>query len=107
MNNFKLLSIAPILAVTIISPVFAQAAFSEPAAFQAMNPNRDVLNGGALTPAARMGLDLAGGAYAYAPVNRISAKHSGDRPHLARPNQRVGALIARKPSIKRLSYHPT
>jgi hypothetical protein len=49
MNNFKLLSIAPILAVTIISPVFAQAAFSEPAAFQAMNPNRDVLNGGALT----------------------------------------------------------
>ena len=40
-------------------PVWAQ---SEPAAFQAQYPDRDVLNGGALTPAGRMGLILPGGA---------------------------------------------
>jgi hypothetical protein len=79
MTNFKLLSVAAILSATIATPVFAQPAFSEPAAFQAMYPNRDVLNGGALTPAGRMGLELAGGAasasYASVPVRRISAKH--------------------------------
>ena len=42
-------------------PVWAQ---SEPAAFQAQYPDRDVLNGGALTPAGRMGLVLPGGAVA-------------------------------------------
>jgi hypothetical protein len=85
MSNFKLLSVAAILAAAIANPVGAQAAFSEPAAFQAMYPNRDVLNEGALTPAGRMGLELAGGAagpYAYAPVKPIAAKHSGDRHHL-------------------------
>ena len=86
MTNFKFVSIAAILAATIPGPVFAQAAFSEPAAFQAMNPNRDVLNGGALTPAARMGLELAGGAtggpYAYARVEGISSKHSRNRHHM-------------------------
>jgi hypothetical protein len=49
-----------------------------------MHPDRDVLNGGALTPAARMGLELpgdaAGGSYASAPAKRISAKHFGN-PH--------------------------
>ena len=33
-----------------------QAQFSEPAAYQAAHPDRDVLNGGQLTPAARAGL---------------------------------------------------
>ena len=37
-------------------------AISHPAAFQAQYPDRDVLNGGALTPAGRMGLELPGGA---------------------------------------------
>jgi hypothetical protein len=82
MANFKLFGVAAILSTAIATPVFAQAAMSEPAAFQAMYPNRDVLNGGALTPAARMGLELpgsaAGGSYASAPVKRISAKHFGN-----------------------------
>jgi len=84
MTNFKLLSVAAVLSAAIATPVFAQAAFSEPAAFEAMHPDRDVLNGGALTPAARMGLELpgdaAGGSYASAPAKRISAKHFGN-PH--------------------------
>ena len=82
MTNFKLLSAAVILSTAIATPVFAQAAFSEPSAFQAMYPNRDVLNGGALTPAGRMGLELAGGAasvsYPSAPMPHVSAKHSSN-----------------------------
>src|ERR1700753_400773 len=37
----------------------------EPATYQAMHPDRDVLNGGALTPAGRMGLERP---YGAAPV---------------------------------------
>ena len=37
----------------------------EPGAYQAMHPDRDVLNGGALTPAGRMGLERP---YGAAPV---------------------------------------
>lgn len=40
----------------------ATALAQEPSAFQAQFPNRDVLNGGALTPAGQMGLEAAGGA---------------------------------------------
>ena len=47
---------AALTAVTALTatPVLAQAAFSEPAAFASMYPNRDVLNGGALTPYGRL-----------------------------------------------------
>ncbi len=57
MTKFKLLGVAAILSTVTATPVFAEAAISEPAAFQAMHPDRDVLNGGALTSAGRMGLD--------------------------------------------------
>ena len=39
-----------------LMPTLAQAQFSEPAAYQAAHPDRDVLNGGQLTPAARAAL---------------------------------------------------
>jgi hypothetical protein len=42
----------------------AQAQFSEPAAYQAAHPDRDVLNGGQLTPAARGALGQPSDAYA-------------------------------------------
>lgn len=35
---------------------------ADPPAFEAQNPDRDVLNNGALTPAGRMGLELSNGA---------------------------------------------
>src|ERR1700743_1925770 len=54
-----LLSAAMATSANAQLPVWAQ---SEPAAFQAQYPDRDVLNGGALTPAGRMGLVLPGGA---------------------------------------------
>src|SRR5207247_10881268 len=46
--------------LSTISATFALA--QEPAAFQAQFPDRDVLNGGALTPAGRSGLEQPNGA---------------------------------------------
>jgi hypothetical protein len=53
-----------VLSTIVPTQVLAQS-FSEPAAFQAQHPDRDVLNGGALTPAARAaaGLDNLSSAY--------------------------------------------
>ena len=42
---------AALLSAVTATPLYAQAAISEPAAFQALNPYLDVLNGGAPTPA--------------------------------------------------------
>lgn len=66
--NWKILTVAAVLSIVAAAPASAQGWFwgqQEPAAFQAMYPNRDVLNGGALTPAGRMGLVRA---YGAAPV---------------------------------------
>ena len=40
--------------ILLVAGTSASAQFSEPAAFEAMHPDRDVLNGGALTPEAQM-----------------------------------------------------
>lgn len=46
-----------IAAAALLSTISATAAFADdPDAFQAQYPDRDILNGGALTPAARQGL---------------------------------------------------
>ncbi|WP_407117862.1 hypothetical protein [Bradyrhizobium sp. LMG 9283] len=44
---------AALLSVAGLTPTLAEAQFSEPAAYQAAHPDRDVLNGGQLTPAGR------------------------------------------------------
>jgi BA14K-like protein len=65
MIGYKTLIAAAILSISAISSASAQLpdyAYSHPDAFQAQYPDRDVLNGGALTPAGRMGLELPGGA---------------------------------------------
>jgi hypothetical protein len=49
---FTALAVASALSLAAASSALAQ--FSEPAAFAAQHPDRDVLNGGALTPEARM-----------------------------------------------------
>jgi hypothetical protein len=57
-------------------------AVTNPDSFQAQYPDRDVLNGGALTPAGRMGLELPGGA---APVFGWSHHHAYEaRGHVER-----------------------
>ena len=67
----SLKTLAAVLALSTLAATSALAQFSEPAAFEAQHPNRDVLNGGALTPEAQMragGTGFAGPAYpnAYA-----------------------------------------
>ncbi|WP_407159024.1 hypothetical protein [Bradyrhizobium sp. STM 3557] len=52
MSLFKTLAVAMTLSIATVTSALAQ--FSEPAAYQAQHPDRDVLNGGAPTPEARM-----------------------------------------------------
>lgn len=60
LKTFVTAAIVSMGAVTSASAQLQEWAASEPGAFQAQYPNRDVLNGGALTPAGRMGLELPG-----------------------------------------------
>jgi hypothetical protein len=64
MSVFKILIAAALISTATISSASAAWSFAdqEPAAFASMYPDRDVLNGGALTPAGRMGLERPGGA---------------------------------------------
>lgn len=64
MTVIKTLIAAALISTATMPSAFAawSLADQEPAAFASMYPNRDVLNGGALTPAGRMGLERAGGA---------------------------------------------
>jgi hypothetical protein len=82
-----------ILAAALLSAIPATAALADdPDAFQAQYPDRDILNGGALTPAARQGLvqpfgAAGGGGYpssgAYAGPTGVSpalpARHHAHR----------------------------
>jgi hypothetical protein len=95
MTMFKILTAAALLSMATVTSASAQLdtwANSNPDAFQAQYPDRDVLNGGALTPAGRMGLERANGAApvfgasnAYAAMGRPAAwsraqlHHSYDR----------------------------
>ena len=74
MSVFKILIAAALLSTATISSASAAWSFAdqEPAAFASMYPGRDVLNGGALTPAGRMGLERPGGA---APVFGVGQFH--------------------------------
>jgi hypothetical protein len=63
--------VATVLLSMISAPAMAQ---QEPAAWAAANPDRDILNGGALTPAARLGLENpGGGAAALYSANQAAA----------------------------------
>jgi hypothetical protein len=53
MTRTHLAVAAALLSAASLMPTLAQAQFSEPAAYQAAHPDRDVLNGGQLTPAGR------------------------------------------------------
>jgi hypothetical protein len=67
-KSWKLFAAALLLTAGVTTSASAQGWFfgqQEPGVYQAMHPDRDVLNGGALTPAARMGLEHP---YGAAPV---------------------------------------
>jgi hypothetical protein len=72
----KILIAAALVSMTAVTSASAQVppwANSNPADFEWQYPDRDFLNGGALTPAGRMGLELPGGA---APVFGTSNAHA-------------------------------
>jgi hypothetical protein len=77
MTTFKVLIAAALVSMTAVTSASAQLpswAVSNPGAFQAQYPDRDVLNGGALTPAGRMGLELPGGAASAFGTNNAYAQ---------------------------------
>jgi hypothetical protein len=78
MTTFKVLIAAALISTATISSASAAWSFAdqEPAAFASMYPDRDVLNGGVLTPAGRMGLERPGGA---APVFNPNDFHGQQR----------------------------
>jgi len=83
MTLFKTLIAAALASMTAITSASAQLppwAEANPDAFQAQYPDRDVLNGGALTPAGRMGLELPGGAAPVFGVNHAYAATGGAGP---------------------------
>lgn len=53
MTRVNLAIAAAMMATAGLTSTLAQAQYSEPSAFQAANPDRDVLNGGQLTPYGR------------------------------------------------------
>ena len=59
MTRLYMLVAAALLSAITVTGASAQS-FSEPAAFQSQYPDRDVLNGGALTPAGRAAAGLEG-----------------------------------------------
>ena len=85
MTTSKILIAAALLSMTAVTSASAQLptwAASDPDSFQAQYPNRDVLNGGALTPAGRMGLELPGGA---APVFGTNKRYAATGRATAAP----------------------
>ena len=80
MTGLKTLAVAALVSMTAVTSASAQLpswAGSNPDSFQAQYPDRDVLNGGALTPAGRMGLELPGGAAPFFGTNNAYAATSG------------------------------
>ncbi|MDH2382589.1 hypothetical protein [Bradyrhizobium sp. CER78] len=69
--SFKTIALAAALSAIAATAASAQAAISEPAAFQALYPYRDVLNNGAPTPAAKLVLEPP------AVLQRLQAEESG------------------------------
>jgi BA14K-like protein len=65
MTGLKTLIAVALVSMTAVTSASAQLpswAATNPDSFQAQYPDRDVLNGGARTPAGSMGLELPGGA---------------------------------------------
>jgi BA14K-like protein len=91
MTGFNIFSVAAILSLMFVTPVFAQAAVQEPGSFAFYYPNNDVLNGGRPTPAARMdamaGLGPFSGSYAYAsPDSGADGASCAQRYHSYNPS---------------------
>ncbi len=68
MGKVHVAAAAALLSLVTTTTAFAQ--FSEPSLFQAQHPDRDVLNGGVLTPEARAAAGLSDQRSAYGAWSR-------------------------------------
>ena len=82
MTGLKTLVATALISIIPAASALAQAALVDPDAYQAQYPNRDLLNGGRLTPAGRMGLEFTDGAAAGRPGSDARAETSRDGPSL-------------------------
>src|SRR3989440_4305799 len=98
MTGLKTLVAAALISTISATCALAQAAISEPGAFQAQYPDRDVLKGGALTPAGRMGLELPGGAAPVFGPSRVYRSSDADNRmlHRVQPATRNAAGARRR-----------
>jgi len=77
MTLFKTLIAAALVSMTAVTSASAEPAWPAPwwpDVFEALYPDRDLLNGGKLTPAGRMGLERSGGAASGNPANSAYAE---------------------------------
>ena len=81
MTRMNIAVAAALLSTAALMPTLAQAQFSEPAAYQAAHPDRDVLNGGQLTPAARGATVAPSEAYAAYPSAVVPVVRPRHRRH--------------------------
>jgi hypothetical protein len=85
MTTSKIPMAAALLFMIAINSASAQLpvwAATNPDSFEAQYPNRDVLNGGALTPAGKMGLELHGGAAPTFAAGKTLTLHRPEARHL-------------------------
>ncbi|MDF0516960.1 hypothetical protein P0R31_06930 [Bradyrhizobium yuanmingense] len=99
MNVFKILTGAALILTATISSASEAWSFAdqEPAAFASIYPDRDVLNGGALTPPGRMGLERPGGAAPVFAAGKRTTATSGDDEYL--PDRRH-EFVYRTPALR-------
>jgi hypothetical protein len=86
MTSLKTIAAAALLSALSASPVFAQAAISEPGAFSFYHPDRDPLNGGRLPWTQGQPVQAPSASDAYAAVDggvviRHSPRHRSHRAH--------------------------
>jgi hypothetical protein len=85
-----------LVAATLMSAMSATSAFAgEPQDFEAIYPDRDSLNGGALTPAGRLALEPGGGTASLYAANKAAAGIDGASPSFSTRRHPVHAPVAR------------
>ena len=87
MTSLKTIAAAALLSTLAVSPVFAQAAISEPGAFSFYHPDRDVLNSGAPTWGARPSVESYSASQAYAATEGTVVVHHARHHRAAHANR--------------------
>jgi hypothetical protein len=82
-TSLKAVAAVTLLSTLTLSPVFAQAAISEPGAFSFYHPDRDVLNGGAPIWGTRPAVEPYSASQAYAATQDSIVVHHARRHRAA------------------------